>query len=174
MTQVTGIVQEVNNRGKGKGSNILVNGAKYGCFDPLLAHIDTLVAGEEVTFGTVVNGTWTNIDRSGVSKTGNTGAVTAAPPSAPKKGGGAYGKAFPIPPLDGQRSIVRQNSLTHATALVNNYYSLRGSDTNMTLAERTALVIHTAKSFEAYSCGDDVEKEASEAVAQLGQSQNTQ
>ncbi len=160
----------MNNRGKGTGSNILVNGAKYGCFDPLLAHIDTLVAGEEVTFGTVVNGTWTNIDRSGVSKTGNTGAVTAAP-SAPKKGG-AYGKAFPIPPLDGQRSIVRQNSLTHATALVNNYCSELAKE--ISLDARIALVINTAKSFEAYSCGDDVEKEASEAVALLGQSQNTQ
>ncbi len=160
MTQVTGIVKEVNNRGKGKGSNILVNGIKYGCFDPVAAHIDTLVAGEEVTFGTVVNGTWTNIDNKGVIKTGNTGAVTAAP-SAPKKGG-AYGKAFPIPPLDGQRSIVRQNSLAHATALVNNYCN------EMTIDQRTALVIETAKCFEAYSCGDDVEKEASEAVALLG------
>ncbi len=172
MTQVTGIVQEVNNRGKGKGSNILVNGIKYGCFDPVAAHIDTLVAGEGVTFGTVVNGTWTNIDKAGVSKTGITGAVTAAPPSAPKKGGGAYGKAFPIPPLDGQRSIVRQNSLAHATVLVNNYcYELAKEST---LDARVALVIETAKCFEAYSCGDDVEKEASEAVALLGQSQNTQ
>ncbi|MCP3671852.1 MAG: hypothetical protein GY814_15760 [Gammaproteobacteria bacterium] len=137
----------------------------------MAAHIDTLVAGEEVTFGTVVNGTWTNIDKAGVIKTGNTGAVTAAP-SAPKKGGGAYGLTFPIPPLDGQRSIVRQNSLAHATVLVNNYCSLLADE--MLIDERTALVINTAKYFEAYSCGDDVEKEASEAVALLGQSQNTQ
>ena len=171
MSQVTGIVQEINNRGRGKGSNIVINGTKYGCFDPVEARIDSLVAGEEVTFGTTVNGTYTNIDKTGVTKTGNMGAVIAPPqaaPSVPKNNSGGHGDfQFPIPPLNYQRSVVRRDSVAHAASIVNTY--TEGCAADMELDARVNLVLSVAKQLEEYSCGDDIEKEAAAAVAALGQ-----
>ncbi len=172
MSQVTGAVQEVNNRGVGKGSNILVNGTKYGCYDPVAAGISALVAGQVVMFDTVVKGQYTNINGT-VTATGATEAVTAPPPKPAYNsgGGGKGGKVFPIPPLDGQRSIVRQNSLTHATAIVNAFAA--DSGTPLDIDQRYTAVLEVAAKFEAFSCGDDVEKEAAAAVAALGTSQVT-
>jgi hypothetical protein len=170
MGAITGIISEVNNRGRGKGSNIVVNGTKYGCFDPVEAGIDTCNAGDEVTFDTSQNGQYINIVKGSLSKTGNTGVV--APPASSggsprSKGGGGYAaKVFPIPSLDGQRSIIRQNSLTHATSIVNNYCS--AVDQEMSLDERRDQVLRLAADFEYFSAGDDVAAAAEEAMKQMG------
>ena len=174
MSQVTGIVQEVNNRGIGKGSNILVNGTKYGCYDPVKAGIDMLVAGQEVTFDTAVKGQYVNINGR-ATPTGNSGAVTAPAPAAqPQMMGKAQGSdfVFPVPPLNYQRSVVRRDSIRDAVALVNEHTS--GCENDMDIETRIAHTLAAAKAFEEYSCGDDIEKEAAAAVAQLGTSQPTQ
>lgn len=169
---ITGLVQEVNNRGRGAGSNIMVNGEKYGCFDPVKAGIDQVAVGDEVTFDTSVNGTYTNIAGT-LSKTGVTGTPVAAPPKAGgggggyKSGGRSSAKVFPIPTLDGQRSIIRQNSLTHATAIYLATEADKADDAIM-IADR---VIEIARKFEHFSAGDDIAEAADAAMKELGQQQ---
>lgn len=66
---------------------------------------------------------------------------------------------FPIPPLDGSRSIVRQNALTNARELVCTLISthmqpdgkIPDGKLQNKLAER---IVEIARIFEAYSCGD--------------------
>jgi hypothetical protein len=169
MTQVTGIVAEVNNLGKAKGSNIVVNGQKYGCYDPVATGLDTLRAGMEVTFGTMVKGQYTNIQGT-VTPTGGTGPVPApAPAPSGGSGGGWKGKgsfkAFPIPALDGQRSIIRQNSLSHATAVVNAHFGGLEPQHVPDLDARASEVLRIAAMFEDYSAGDDIARAADEALA---------
>ena len=167
MGAVTGVVQEVNNRGRGKGSNILVGGTKYGCFDPVECGIDQVNAGDEVTFDTSQNGQYINIVKNTLSKTGNTGPVppqTQGTSGGGSKGGGRFApKPWPIPAEDGQRSIIRQNSLTHATAIVNSFCA--AVDQEMTLDERRDEVLRIAQDFEFFSAGDDI----TEARKQMGQ-----
>ena len=167
---ITGIVQEVNNNGLAKGSNIVVNGQKYGCYDPVKTGIDIVNAGDEVTFAWAQKGSYINIMGS-VTKTGNTGAVPMAAAAASPKaaGGGSKGGwgnkgVFPVPALDGQRSIIRQNSVTNAVNLIGHYDSFDGN-----LMETAAQVIEVAKVFEAFSSGDMDEAEAEAAVAALAQ-----
>jgi hypothetical protein len=86
------------------------------------------------------------------------GAATPAPvaagsvPKSTDSGRPAYGGGkgvFPIPALDGQRAIVRQNSLTNAVNLLKDHF-----DKKMGTDEAAEKVIALARMFEAYSCGD--------------------
>jgi len=61
-------------------------------------------------------------------------------------------KVFPIPPLHGDRAIVRQNSVTNATKLVSDVLSKSKGDVDINDAAQ--LIIKIAREFEAYSCGD--------------------
>jgi hypothetical protein len=86
-----------------------------------------------------------------------TGSPVAAPTggaSAPAKGGYTpAAKVFPIPPLHGDRAIVRQNSITNATKAVNDYLaSCDGMPDSV--GEYADTIIDIARKFEAYSCGD--------------------
>jgi hypothetical protein len=93
------------------------------------------------------------------------GGGTAAAAPAPKAGGYSYKeKVFPIPPLHGDRSIVRQNALARATDL---YIAARGGKPFELEASTLDLVISFARKFEAYTAGDlDLaEVEAEEASA---------
>lgn len=70
---------------------------------------------------------------------------------------------FPIPPLDGQRSIVRQNALTNARELVAGVIiaSKDATTTGKTWGDRQAQldvlsdeIVRIARKFEAYTAGD--------------------
>jgi hypothetical protein len=68
---------------------------------------------------------------------------------------------FPIPALDGQRAIVRQNALTNARELWVGLYSTHGKAKDQPIAdgEKVCLqiadsIIRIARKFEAYACGD--------------------
>jgi hypothetical protein len=63
-------------------------------------------------------------------------------------------KGFPIAPLEGQRAIVRQNSLSNAREVVMQLVERAAVDafTDDALATR---IIRLASMFEAYSCGDN-------------------
>ncbi len=84
--------------------------------------------------------------------------ISAASP-APTGGRGGYtpaAKPFPIPPLHGDRAIIRQNSLTNAREL---YCFLVGDKMNDVheaagLQHSADEVIKLARMFEAYSAGD--------------------
>jgi hypothetical protein len=81
---------------------------------------------------------------------------TEAEAPAPKSGtGGAYSRPFPIPPLHGDRAIIRQNALAHATKLVTEgSLMVSDADGNIDQDKTTDAIIHIARQFEAYACGD--------------------
>jgi hypothetical protein len=81
-------------------------------------------------------------------------AASTGGASAPAKG--SYtpaAKVFPIPPLHGDRAIVRQNSITNATKAVCDF--LAREEWEMESVDNYAeTIIRVARMFEAYSCGD--------------------
>jgi len=88
-----------------------------------------------------------------VTAKGAPGAVPVASVTSikPSSGGGYSNKVFPIPPLHGDRSIVRQNALARATDL---YIGARGGKAFDLDDATSTLVIRMARSFEAYTAGD--------------------
>jgi hypothetical protein len=60
-------------------------------------------------------------------------------------------KAFPIPPLHPDRSVVRQNALRHAAVLIAAKLDPQGP---LEIEALGGQVIELARMFEAYSCGD--------------------
>lgn len=105
--------------------------------------------GDTITF-TYVEGPYGNdVDVASIS-TG--GAATASAPAAsaakPAYTGGGKG-VFPIPALDGQRAIVRQNALTNAREL----WIVNGSKGD-SIKDEAYDIIAIARIFEAYACGD--------------------
>jgi hypothetical protein len=89
---------------------------------------------------------------------GAAGSVASKPYSSGSKG------VFPIPALDGQRAIVRQNSLTNAVKFAE-FHPCDGDTTD----ERVNEIIRVARKFEAYSCGDlDQEEVEAEMAAEEG------
>lgn len=72
-------------------------------------------------------------------------------------------KTFPVPPLHGDRSIIRQNSLAHATQLV--VFQIREMGTTVSLDDMARMVIELASKFEEYSAGD-IERHAADNMVQ--------
>ena len=95
---------------------------------------------------------------------GGSAPVSAPAASAPRPAGGFGGGkgVFPIPPLDGQRAIVRQNSLTNAVNLLKDTL---GGDKKLSDVAKAEQVIAIARLFEAYSCGDSDLAKAKEKLA---------
>jgi hypothetical protein len=103
----------------------------------------------ENTYGKTVDMTSVQLISKG---TGSPTPPPATATTAPAKAYGAPAKVFPIPPLHGDRAIVRQNSITNATKAVCDYFnSNHGINTSDEYAD---LIIQVARKFEAYSCGD--------------------
>ena len=163
MTQMTGIIDSIANNGVGKGSHILIQGNKYGIYDPSEINMDSLRAGEEVRFEFNQKGQYMNIDsKAGVQKTGNTGAATPQVSSATSGAVSSNSKAgFPVDKGHYSRAIIRQNSLTNAV----NALGVAEVDPN-TYANNA---ISLARQFEAYSSGDLDESQSAQATAHLQQ-----
>ena len=152
MSFVNGVVESLARTGK----SIKVGGEWYGAFSP--ASLGGCKVGDTVSFAWAPSkdGQYKNIKGS-VSVVGGGVATPAsveasAPRSAPS--GGSYGRsiAFPLPPLDGQRVIVRQNALGHATKVV--MEQDRGWIEGATDSEMADRIINLARQFEAYVAGD--------------------
>lgn len=114
----------------------------------------TFAIGDEVDFQYTENTYGKNVDMASVRllKKGTGGGATAPTASASGGSKGSYtpaAKVFPIPPLHGDRAIVRQNSITNATKAVCDY----GYEAT-SIEEYADMVIAVARRFEAYSCGD--------------------
>ena len=116
--------------------------------------------GDEVEFE-FTSGKWGNEVTAVLSApTADADAPVVATASAPRKayGGGTAGGysrgQFPIPPTDGQRSIIRQNSLSNAIK----YAEL--IDAGKTVED----IIRVAKLFESYSAGDTEAAAAKKAL----------
>ena len=151
MSYITGVVESVARTGK----SIKVQGEWYGAF--AASSLNGCKAGDNVSFAWAPSkdGQYKNIKGS-VNVSGG-GAATPAPaePSAPRgaSSGGSYGRSsitFPLPPLDGQRVIVRQNALGHATKLVVE----TGGHASKNKQDLAQEIIDLARLFEAYVAGD--------------------
>lgn len=113
--------------------------------------------GNEVDPDTIVH---TGLTPVAVPATGEpTGTATVAPRPYTPAPTGSKG-VFPIPPLDGQRSIVRQNALTNARELVLKVHTTEGSSED-NLKDLVEKVLKVARKFEAYTAGD-LDREAAE------------
>jgi len=90
-------------------------------------------------------------------------AATSNSTPAPKAVSSYAAKVFPIPPLHGDRAIVRQNALARATDI---YIAARGGKPFELEGSNLDFVISLARKFEAYTAGDlDLaEAEAESAV----------
>lgn len=65
-------------------------------------------------------------------------------------------KVFPVPETHGDRSIIRQNSLNHATSLVVTFLDLnKGAYVDGDIDNASDLIIKIARKFEAYSSGTE-------------------
>lgn len=130
---------------------IIANGEKfsYGFKKPTFAVGDTVdFQFTESTYGKQVDATSVRMISKG------TGApATATVSSAPTKTYTPPSKVFPIPPLHGDRAIVRQNSITNATKLVSDMQAKSKSEIDVMVLANT--IVEVAKVFEAYSCGDN-------------------
>jgi hypothetical protein len=145
--------KEVNTKfGPKPAFSITANGERYsyGFKKP------TFKIGDTIDFQFTENTYGKNVDLTSVrllskGEGAPATATTAVAPSKPSYG--APAKVFPIPPLHGDRAIVRQNSITNAVKAFDNY--LRGEDVvPKTIDEYAEEVIAVARKFEAYSCGD--------------------
>lgn len=107
----------------------------------------------ESTYGMQVD------DKTVSVKGGGGGSVSAAPASTVRTASFGGKGVFPIPALDGQRAIVRQNALTNAREL---YCSQDGGEFSPSAAHD---IIAVARIFESYACGDLDAKMAEEMVS---------
>lgn len=131
---------------------IIANGEKfsYGFKKPTFAVGDTVdFQFTESTYGKQVDATSVRM----ISKGDGKAMVSAATASAPTKTYTPPSKVFPIPPLHGDRAIVRQNSITNATKLVSDMQAKSKSEIDVMVLANT--IVEVAKVFEAYSCGDN-------------------
>lgn len=120
--------------------------------------------GDEIDFQFTENTYGKNVDLTSVqliAKGTGAPAPSASPSTAPAKAYGAPAKVFPIPALHGDRAIVRQNSITNATKAVADFPD--STDHTATMDAYADLIIHVARKFEAYSCGD-LDMQAAEAM----------
>ena len=95
-------------------------------------------------------------------------APTSPAPAAQRAPSPTYGSkgVFPIPPLDGQRAIVRQNALTNARELYVNCPNTTGVSISY-LEDAAYEIIKIARVFESYACGDLDTLKAIEMKARL-------
>jgi len=103
--------------------------------------------GDSVSFDYSETTYGNSVDAKSVSVTGGGAAPASASVVKPAFGGGGKG-VFPIPALDGQRAIVRQNALTNAREL---YVAAEGNSFGR---EAAMDIIAVARIFESYACGD--------------------
>lgn len=157
MTTITGVVEQVGKKerntryGSKTAFSLKVDGQWYNCgfTNPRVTD------GTEVSFSYAEGAYGKDIDMASLAHESKA-AVPARPSTAPAPrttagvSGGYGGKGvFPIPALDGQRAIVRQNSLTNAVNLLKDIHDFDSDGKAI-----DEVVISLARKFEAYSCGD--------------------
>jgi hypothetical protein len=152
----TGTIESVAKTGK----SIKIEGQWYGAFAK--SQLGSAGIGDTVSFtyvsvekdGTTFHNIKGNVTLKGASE-GGTATPAAGEPSVTRSAAPAasYGRSsisFPLAPLDGQRVIVRQNALGHATKLwVDGKYAEHTDPTDSATA-----IIELARKFESYVAGD--------------------
>lgn len=157
------------------GKAFQVDGEWYSAFNP--TQLNGVARGDTITFqykekesgGRVYKNVQGNVTIEG--KSGNDAPASnggsSSESSPPRRASSAYGRGtFPIPALDGQRSIIRQNSVTNAVNLMKDHLPKSGKINWDDYADN---VIAVARKFEAYSTGD---LDAEEAEKLMGESES--
>lgn len=150
--QMTGVVEAVRKDRRG----IKVGDDWYSAYNP--SQLNDVEKGDSVKFDYTVKGNFNNIK----------GAVTKTD-GVPNNNSGSGGKKsysrgnFPIDPLDGQRSIIRQNALTNARELWAAAYVDRDENIDLVIDS----IIYAARRFEAYTAGDLDRQKAQEMANAL-------
>ena len=159
MNKISGVVESKRRDGKA----IQVEGKWFSIF--MGDALDSVNKGDYVEFmytekaNPAGGDSYKNIKGSVTKKTPPASTPMSAFPTASAAGarasGGFVPKEFPVPPLHPDRSIIRQNSLSHATELV----QWSGMSTSAASDEErddcmAARVIRMARMFEAYSTGE--------------------
>jgi len=156
MTMMSGVVEAVSTKdvttkfGTKPTYSFKVNGTwiKCGFKNP------NVEVGYTVDFDGVT-GTY-GVETKAVNITSRAAAPAATPAvtstASPKAAYSGYKeKVFPIPPLHGDRAIIRQNALARATDL---YIAARGAKPFDLDKSNLGLIIEFARTFEAYTAGD--------------------
>jgi len=159
MTMMTGIVEAVSTKdvttkfGTKPTYSIKINGGWVKCgFKNHNANVGDEVEfdGNTGTYGLETKAVAVLRRGAGAAPAVTSSTPAAAAPQA-KTFSGYKDKVFPIPPLHGDRAIVRQNALARATDL---YVAARGGKPFELEAENLDFVIKLARKFEAYTAGD--------------------
>lgn len=159
MTMMTGIVEAVSTKdvttkfGTKPTYSIKINGGWVKCgFKNHNANVGDEVEfdGNTGTYGLETKAVAVLRRGAGAAPAVTSSTPVAAAPQA-KSFSGYKDKVFPIPPLHGDRAIVRQNALARATDL---YVAARGGKPFELEAENLDFVIKLARKFEAYTAGD--------------------
>ncbi len=139
------------------GKKIKVGEEWFSAFSPsTLSEVNT---GDFVSFDFYIKGDWKNI-KGTVKKEGSVVETITDVKSNPPK----FAKGnFPIHPLDGQRSICRQNALTNALTFISLNISITGAHEPISTDD----VLATASVFEAYTAGDSDREAAENELAEL-------
>lgn len=114
---------------------------------------------EESTYGKQVDDATVKV--VGGSPATSKGVSTMAP-ATEKPAYTGHKRVFPVPPLDGDRAIIRQNALTNAREMFAAAHAGASFDYSETEAN---LIIGMARMFEAYTTGDIDTEMAKEIVA---------
>ena len=130
----------------------LDDGNWYSSFNAIGSDVNK---GDEVSFTYVAKGRFNNIQGDIKVTGGSTGGTSPGPAGqeAPRRGGGFNRGKFPIDPLDGQRSIIRQNAVSQAREL----FLAITPESKLTKMDKTAVVdevLSLARMVEAYTSGD--------------------
>ena len=167
MSELKGVVQRTSSKdvktkwGNKKTYSIMVDGKWIGCGfkDPGANTGDTISC--EVTeddYGLKTSSVAVVARGSGASE-------VASPSGGGGSGGKTYvqgtSKPFPIPPLHGDRAIVRQNATARATEL---FIAARGGKPFELEVGTLEFIINLARGIEAYTAGDLDLKAAKEAL----------
>lgn len=158
MTMMSGVVEQVTTKdvstkfGVKPTWAIRVNGqmVKCGFKNP------NVEVGYQVDFDATASSYGLETKSVNIISKGSHGAAPAATSAVPTpartySSSGYKEKVFPIPPLHGDRSIVRQNALARATEL---FVAAKGGKPFELDDTTTMLVVNFARKFEAYTAGD--------------------
>jgi hypothetical protein len=112
--------------------------------------------GDTVSFDFTESKYGKDIDMSTFSKGAGEAPAVASPTATATPAARSYGppaKPFPIPPLHGDRAIIRQNALTNARELFAVHMEIN-KQKEWDADVISTVIIQLARKFEAYSAGD--------------------
>lgn len=142
MLKKKGVIEVVARNKKG----IKIGDDWFGAFK--IAQVSGASAGDEVEFEYEQKGEFNNI-KGNVKVLSSSGPSEEAPADSPRDTGASAGGV-----TQRDQQIIRQNSLAHATNLINGFYGTEMGGQGMTPEQVAEEVISIARIFESYSKGE--------------------